>query len=217
MRSPSTWLSEQQADGLRSIGSRRSAPAGVALFSEGDEPHDVLLIEQGRVKLVTSAPNGNEVVLAIVGPGAVIGELAVIDDEPRSAAAITVDPVEVTAIHGPAFVEHLGKNPATLQALLELTVGRLRHSNQRQLEYSSIDALGRVCRRLAELADETPGSDETTIELGLTQLEFAQWCGLSREAVVKALRRLRDLGWISQRESTVVIHDRVAVRSRGAG
>ena len=215
--SPSSWLSESDADALRSVGSRRSAPPGATLVSEGDEPHDVLLITQGRVKIVSTAPSGTEVVLAVVGAGAIVGELSAIDGAPHSASAVAVDDVEVVAVHGRAFLDFLDQNRSAMQALLRLTVGRLRHSSDRQLEFAAIDALGRVCRRLTELADDASGGGEATIQLGLTQHEFAQWCGLSREAVVKALRRLRDLGWISQSESTVTIHDPDALRSRGAG
>ena len=59
------------------------------------------------------------------------------------------------------------------------------------------------------------GDGEAEVDLGLTQMEFAQWCGLSREAVVKALRKLRTLGWIDQEEGRVTIHERAQLRQRG--
>ena len=120
---------------------------------------------------------------------------------------------EVTAIPGSRFLGFLETNPAAMRSLLGLTVARLRHANLRQLEYSNVDALGRVCHRLDEIAGE--GDAPTTVDLGLTQMEFAQWCGLSREAVVKALRKLRTLGWIDQEEGRVTINDRAQLRQRG--
>jgi CRP-like cAMP-binding protein len=104
-------------------------------------------------------------------------------------------------------------------SLLSVLVRRLRHANRRQLEFSAADALGRVCARLDELADRygpSNDSDSVRIELTLTQSELAQWCGLSREAVVKALRKLRAIGWITTGDQGITLIDRQSVRTRGA-
>ena len=105
-----------------------------------------------------------------------------------------------------------------MRQLFRVTVQRLRESNARQLEYASADALGRVCRRLEDIAKRSgaPANEPTSIELGLTQAEFAQWCGLSREAVVKAFRTLRTLGWVEQEGGSVTLNERVGLRARAA-
>ncbi len=213
------WLDSSAIADLRGMGARRSFPAGTVLFTEGDDPYDVILIESGDVKLVSTAASGNELVLDLLGPGDLLGELSSIDGGPRSATAVALTGAEVVAVPGSRFAEYLEANPSTMAALLRLTVERLRQANLRQLEYSSVDALGRVCRRLEEIArrGEAGAGEEVTVDLGLTQMEFAQWCGLSREAVVKALRKLRALEWISQSESEVTIHDRAQLRRRGEG
>jgi CRP/FNR family cyclic AMP-dependent transcriptional regulator len=181
---------------------------------EGDEPHDVVVIESGEVKLTTTALTGHELVLDILGPGEVIGELSAIDRAPRSATAVALTELEVVSLSADRFVAFLDDTPAAARAMLAVTVQRLRHANRRQLEYSSSDALGRVCARLDELADRS--ADTGQPELALTQTELAQWCGLSREAVVKALRKLRDLGWITTgSDAAVTITDRDQVHARG--
>ena len=212
------WLWGQDLDELRALGSRRRLPAGGTLFLEGDEPYDVVVIDVGEVKLTTLAQSGRELVLDVAGPGEILGELSAIDGARHSASAVALTNTEVTAISANRFRVFLVERPDAMRGLLMLTIRRLRVSNRRQLEYSASDALGRVCHRLDELASRY-GHEAATgvrIELPLTQTELAQWCGLSREAVVKALRKLRDLGWIANwNDGSIVICDREQIRRRG--
>lgn len=212
------WLSATDLGQLRSLGTRRSLPAGATLFLEGDEPYDLMIIETGDIKLVTAALNGQETLLDVLSTGEVLGELSAIDGTSRSATAVALTAVEFTSIPVDRFLRFLQEHPASMGALLAVTVRRLRMSNRRQLEFTTSDALGRVCARLDELADRYGRASETDavqIDLPITQTELAQWCGLSREAVVKALRKLRDLGWVSTADGVVAVRDRSAVRTRG--
>lgn len=203
---------------MRSAGAVRRFRAGDALFREGDDPFEVVLLESGSVKLTKLSEGGSEIVLDLREPGAVIGELSAIDRLPRSATATAVSDVEIVTITVDRFIEFLDRHPDAHRRLLVHVVARLRFADGRQLELVSSDALGRVCARLDEsLARsdvETP-SDGVRFDLGLTQTELAQWCGLSREAVVKALHRLRDLGWIATDGSMITVHDLAALRARG--
>lgn len=212
------WLRASDFETLRSLGTRRALPAGATLFTEGDEPHDVMIVESGDVKLVTTALNGHETLLDVLGTGEVLGELSAIDGARRSATAVALTRVELTSISVERFVGFLHEHPASMEAFLALMVRRLRASNRRQLELGTSDALARVCSRLDELADRygsANGADAVQIDLPITQTELAQWCGLSREAVVKALRKLRNLGWISTSDGVVTVRDRASVRQRG--
>jgi CRP-like cAMP-binding protein len=170
------------------------------------------------VKLTITSLNGQEVVLDLLGPGELLGELAAIDGSPRSASAVALTDVEVTTIAVDRFLAFLREHPMTMGSLLAVVVRRLRLSNRRQLESSTADALGRVCARLDEMATRYGRSDHESavhIELQITQTELAQWCGLSREAVVKALRKLRELGWLTTSNGTITIDDREQLSSRG--
>jgi CRP-like cAMP-binding protein len=192
--------------------------AGSTLFMEGDGPHDVTVVEEGDIKLVVTAPNGSEVVLDVVGPAELLGELSALDGSPRSATAIALTDCQITAIPVDRFLRYLQDNPMSMGSLLAVVVRRLRQANRRQLEVSTADALGRVCTRLEEMASRygaEDGTDPVAIELAINQTELAQWCGLSREAVVKALRKLRQLGWISSVDGVITIEDRDQVRTRG--
>ncbi len=212
------WLSVSDLGQLRQLGTRRALPAGATLFLEGDPPYDLMIIESGDVKLVTTALNGQETLLDVLSAGEVLGELSAIDGTPRSAMAVALTAVELTSIPVDRFLAFLQQHPASMGALLAVMVRRLRLSNRRQLEFTTSDALGRVCARVDELAERygsADAPDEVHIDLPITQTELAQWCGLSREAVVKALRKLRDLEWISTADGAVTVLDRAAVRARG--
>jgi CRP-like cAMP-binding protein len=186
------------------------------IFLEGDEPHDVVLVEAGQVRVHVTGSEGDEIVLDVLGPGELLGELSAVDGRPRSATAVALTVIELTAVGSRAFSSFLDEQPRLLRALLETTIGRLRTSNRRQLEYGTADALGRLCGRLLELADRfgVPGVDGIVVDAPLTQSELAQWCGLSREAVVKSLRSLRTLGWITNTGQSVTILDRVQLERR---
>lgn len=211
------WLSASDLSELRALGRRRTARAGSSIFVEGDDPHDVMIVESGDVKIATVAPNGNEVVLDVLGAGELLGELSAIDGVERSATATALNDVELTTVPVEVFWDFLQEHPTSMGALLAVVVRRLRISNRRQLEFSASDAMGRLCRRLDELADRDGAplaDDRVHIELHVNQTELAQWCGLSREAVVKALRKLRQLGWISTGDASVTILDHPALRRR---
>ena len=94
---------------------------------------------------------------------------------------------------------------------------RLRGASQRQLELGTSDALGRVCSRLAELADRhgVPDGGAIRVDSPLSQEDLADWAGLSRDAVVKALKTMRGLGWIETGRRRITLYDLEAVRQRG--
>ena len=213
-----TWLSATDLGELRDLGTRRGLPAGATVFVEGDDPYDVMIVERGDIKLVTAALNGQETMLDVLSAGEVLGELSAIDGAPRSATATALTDVDLTSIPMARFLGFLQANPSSMGALLAVAVRRLRLSNRRQLEFTTADALGRVCTRLDGLAGRygrVSEVDAVHIDLPITQTELAQWCGLSREAVVKALRKMRDLGWVSTTDGSVVVVDRQAVHRRG--
>lgn len=190
------WIAALEDDTRTALAAhvaRQRFPAGAALFFEGDPAHHVLVIQRGEVKVTTSSLEGREVVLDVLEPGAVLGELAAMDGGTRSATAVALTEVEAAAIPSTTFRDLARAHPALLEALLTEVVRRLRVSDRRQLEFGG-DALGRVCARLVELADRQGGTTELVVPVN--QSELAAWTGLSREAVVKALATLRRLGWL---------------------
>ena len=201
---------------LRGLGARRRFPAGAVLFVAGDPAHEALVLLSGEVKVSVGSAEGKEIVLEVFEAGALLGELSVIDGKPRSATVTALTPVEVLAVASGSFNDFLDRHPRVLRRLLIDVIGRLRSRVRHQLEFGAGDALGRVCARLADLAERygAPEGDTVVLRSPVNQSELAAWTGLSREAVVKALRALRQLGWVEVQGRTIVVRDPERMRGR---
>ena len=200
-------LADGDAEALRALGRVRRFPVGAALFNEREPGDAVFVLMSGRVKLSCVTEAGREAVLGIREPGELIGEMSAIDDAPRSATATALERVEVLTVGREAFVSFLERTPGVALVLLRMIAPRLRDSDRKRIEYLGQDSVGRVCSRLVELADRfgAPEGDGVHIELAITQEDLAGWTGSSREAVIRALRTLRELGWIETRRRGVTL------------
>jgi CRP/FNR family transcriptional regulator, cyclic AMP receptor protein len=209
-------LADGDAEALRALGRVRRFPIGVALFNEREPGDAVFVLQTGRVKLSCVTEAGREAVLGIREPGELIGEMSAIDDAPRSATATTLEPVEVLTVSREAFVGFLARTPGVALVLLRMIAPRLRDADRKRIEYLGQDSVGRVCSRLVELADRfgAPEGDGVHIELAITQEDLAGWTGSSREAVIRALRTLRELGWIETRRRGVTLLEVEQLRRR---
>jgi CRP/FNR family transcriptional regulator, cyclic AMP receptor protein len=203
---------------LREQGTPRAFRRGAVLFSEGDVADRVFLIEHGWVTLRTATPAGGEVILGLRGPGDVLGELSALDGEPRSATAVAVDDVEAVVASAGGLSAMVGRDSELAGELLRVLARRLRESDRQRLEFAMLDSLGRVARRLLELAERfgEPGDDGVRVELPLSQEQLASWCGCSREATVKALRTLREVAGVTTGRRTFTLRDPELLR-RHAG
>jgi CRP/FNR family transcriptional regulator, cyclic AMP receptor protein len=158
------------------------------------------------------------VILGLRGPGDVVGELSALDGEPRSATAVAVDDVEAVVAPARLMSTMLERDPGLAGELLRVLAKRLRESDRQRLEFAMLDTLGRVARRLLELAERfgEPGDDGVRVELPLSQEQLASWCGCSREATVKALRTLREVAGVTTGRRTFTLRDPELLR-RHAG
>ena len=209
-------LGQGHVDALRALGRMRSFPVGAALFNEREPGDAVFVLMSGRVKLSCVTEAGREALLGIREPGDLIGEMSAIDGAPRSATAVALEPVEVLTVSREAFVGFLARTPGVALVLLRMIAPRLRDADRKRIEYLGQDSVGRVCSRLVELADRfgAPEGDGVHIELAITQEELAAWTGASREAVIRALRTLRELGWIETRRRGVSVLEIEHLRRR---
>lgn len=218
---PTTFLeslTESELESFRALGRVRSYPRGTALFHERQASDHVVGLLAGRVKIVCMSDEGREVVLAVRGPGDLLGELSAIDGDPRSATAVALEPVEGVVVPTARFHEFLEQHGRVGLVLMRTISRRLRDSDLKRLEFGSQDSMGRVAARLAELAERfgEPVADGVRIDLPITQEELAGWTGCSREAVSKALQTMRALGWVETGRREVLVRDLDAL-SRRAG
>lgn len=205
----------EAADFVR-LAHRRSWPRGGVVYREEDAPDSVLVLVEGRVKAYCHTAGGTEVLLAVRGPGALVGELAAIDQLPRSATVEALEPVTALVLPPLAFQGYLRDHGRIALLLAQILAERLRDADRKRIEFGAHDSLGRVAARLVELADRfgQPTDEGTKIALPLSQDEIAGWIGSSREAVSKALQSLRAVGWIRTSRLSVVILDLAALRDR---
>jgi CRP-like cAMP-binding protein len=211
-------LEEADAAALSALGRTRTLPPRAVLFFEGDEAHEVVTVRSGQIKVSAAGLDGREVVLAVLGPDDILGELSAIDGGRRSATATALTQTTVTIIEIDRFRAFLSERPAVAVELLRAVTGRLRGASRRQVEFGTVDGLGRVCARLVDLMARygRPGEVGVAISAPLSQQEIGSWAGLSREAVVKALHALRCLGWVETHGRTITVADPAAVRNRAA-
>jgi CRP-like cAMP-binding protein len=197
------------AAALRTHGVSRKFPRGQALFTEGDLGERVFMIERGWVTLRTHGPHGEEMILALRGPGEVVGEMSAFDGAPRTATAVAVGEVQAVVAPARTISTLLESDVAAANEFARILARRLRESDRQRMEYTVLDTLARVARRLLDLAErfgrETP--EGVKVELPLSQEELASWCGASRESTVKALRTLREIGALTTGRRQVTLHD----------
>jgi CRP/FNR family transcriptional regulator, cyclic AMP receptor protein len=212
-------LTEDDKRALTEAGRERRLPARSRVFEAGDPGYEVLILERGAVKLTRVSTEGREIVVAVREEGAILGELSALDGRERSASATTLVETQLIALPFVEFSKLLDTRATIARALLNVLSDRLRDSTDQLLEFGTVDALTRVSRRLVEFADaqSTEPADGIVLDVPLTQQEIASLSGLSREAVVKALKSLRALGWIDVHGKTITVLDLTALRERAIG
>lgn len=209
-------LTAEEMEDLTGRGVRRNFRRGAFLMTEGEASDHVIVLLSGRSKVSSYTAEGKEVVLAVRGPGDLLGELSAFDGQPRLATVSALEPIEALILPSERFTRFLEDQPRVAVLLLEMLTHRLRDSARKQVEYGAYDTPGRVARRLLELVErygQTEGPS-VRISLSLTQDELAGWTGASREAVSKALREFRDRGWVSTGRRSITVLDVEALRTR---
>jgi CRP-like cAMP-binding protein len=209
-------LGQADADALLGRVSRKTMPQDAVIMHEGSAGENVVLVLSGRVKLVARGVGDRTVVLAIRGPGELVGEMAALGGTRRTATAIAAEDVELGVLPGDDFREYLREHPDAALVLLRSLVGRMTEATRGLVELATQDSVGRVARRLIELGPDH-GPSSGPFELELTQDELASWTGATRETVSRALRLMRQLGWVATGHRTITVLDPAAVRARSGG
>jgi CRP/FNR family cyclic AMP-dependent transcriptional regulator len=226
---PGSFLAEltpAERGDLESRGRVRDFARGDQLFVEGDQSSWVAVLLKGRVKAFSYREHGGEALLAVRGPGALLGEVAAIDGLPRSATVSALEPAQALAVTAAEFRAFLQAHGRVSIIIMRMLCQRWRDADRKRVEFGMFDATGRVAQRLVELAERfgqpydgstdaaagASGKQSVRITLNLSQEELAGWVGASREAVSKALRTLRRHGWIETGRRRLIVHDIQALR-----
>ncbi len=209
-------LTRSDADALMSLVRRKRLPRGASVLRVGSAGDDIVVLLNGRVKLSAIGAERREVVLGIRRPGELIGEMAALGGQRRTATATAIEEADVGLLTADEFRTYLAEHPGAALILIRMLVHRLTEATNEVVDLATQDSVGRVAKRLLELASDhgAPAAEGTRIDLSLTQDELASWTGATRETVSRALRLMRRLGWITTDNRSITVLDAEAMRER---
>jgi CRP-like cAMP-binding protein len=192
-----------------SAGGVRLHEPGSILLRQGEPPTHVLALMAGRVKVLRTSPDGNVLVLAVRGPGEILGDISVLGGDGRSATVVAVDPCETRIIPADRFLL-LVRSLGLETQLLRHAMSRIREGEAWRAELAVLPAGPRLLRTLLRLTAPGPAMP---VDVGLDQTELGQAAGLSRSTVALELARLRDQGLIATARRRIIITDLPRLRA----
>ncbi|HVL94285.1 MAG TPA: Crp/Fnr family transcriptional regulator [Solirubrobacteraceae bacterium] len=192
---------------------RRFEPRTV-IFREGDDSDTCYVVRSGHARALREHGDGRQITLATFGPGDIFGELAMFDDERRSATVEAIDALEVVAILGADMRSLLRRHPDIAVKLVISLGRRLRDANERLARQSFQTVQSRVATVLEQMVEQAreEGADAGGVLIVATQAELAQLAGSSRESASRFLAVLERAGIITQGRGRLVVHDPAALR-----
>ncbi|MEW2299492.1 Crp/Fnr family transcriptional regulator [Streptomyces sp. NPDC006655] len=201
---------------IREAGHPRGWGRGEVLMREGDPADSVVLLTGGLVKATVDSANGYTSLLALRGPGELLGELACIDGGPRGATVTAMRRSAGVVVAGDAFLRLLERDSALCLAVLRSVVGRLRDSDGLRAEQGARTTRARVAGLLVKLAvqygsaasEAPPGA----VAVQVNQRELASATGASRESVVRCLRAMQQEGLVVTGRGRTVVLDLAGLR-----
>jgi CRP/FNR family transcriptional regulator, cyclic AMP receptor protein len=191
----------------------RQFEPGQVVFREGDASDTCYVVREGRARAIRTHRDGRTITLARFGPGDIFGELALFEDERRSATVEAIEPTSAVAVLGPDM-RRLMTEHAEISARLVIALGRrLRETNERLSRQSFQTVQSRVAVVLSELvAQEMRDGQDRDLLVTATQADLAQLAGSSRESASRFLAVLERAGVISQGRGRLVVHDPAALK-----
>jgi CRP/FNR family cyclic AMP-dependent transcriptional regulator len=180
------------------------------LFHAGDPGDGCYFVRSGVVKAAVVAKDGQERLLAILGPGSLIGELSLIDDEPRSATISALKPCRLVHLSKSAFFRLADANPQVYREALRILAARLRGTNDSVVAQGTVTVQGRVARAFASLAEglgDRQRDGRVLIASKITQNDIAGMAGVARENASRAINELLRDGVLSRAGSFYMIEN----------
>jgi CRP/FNR family cyclic AMP-dependent transcriptional regulator len=185
-------LDERELASIAAVAKTRRYAKDDAVF-HADEIGDVFyLIREGQVKVTMTSPEGKEIILSILAAGDFFGEMALFDNEPRSATVIAIEPLEVVSIWRTDFLHILSENFSITQKVLGELSKRLRNASNRIESLATMDVYGRLARFFLDLARQSGKvlDNEYVAVIRPTHQAIANMIGTSRETVSRLIHEL---------------------------
>ena len=200
-------LDDRELSSIANVAKSRRYAKDDVIF-HADELGDVFcLIREGQVKVTMISPEGKEIILSILGPGDFFGEMALLDDEPRSATVVATEPLDLVTIWRSDFLQILAENFSITRKVLAEISQRLRHASNRIESLATMDVYGRLARFFLDLAKE----QGKVLDNGYvavtrpTHQAIANMIGTSRETVSRLIHDLMRQGLLLSEGKTIYL------------
>jgi CRP/FNR family cyclic AMP-dependent transcriptional regulator len=200
-------LGTEELDAIERLAVTRNYPKNSVIINEGDHTDSLYVILSGKVKIFLTDDQQKEVIVAIQRAGDYFGELALLDEAPRSASVMTMEPCTLLMIARSAFERHLANEPKIAISLMRGLAERLRATTENVKSLALMDVYGRIARTLLQLAKEEEGHQ--VIDERLTHQELANIVGASREMVSRIMKDLSRGGYIKIEGKRIVIKEKL--------
>jgi CRP/FNR family cyclic AMP-dependent transcriptional regulator len=200
-------LPDSSLEPVAKVANMRRVPRGSIVVRAGDKTDFVYLVLSGSLKVLVSDEEGREVILSMLGPGELFGEMGVLDDNPRSATVVTVVPSDLIVIAKSDFKRVLQENFDVSMFIMRNLVARLRTADRKIESLALMDVYGRVARLLLEMADDVNG--EKVVNRKISKQDIAKMIGASREMVSRVMKDLHLQGLIEESNGKILLRERL--------
>ena len=213
------WLFNALAKGdltrLSELAKTRVYKPREAIVAKGDPATEFFVLLRGRAKVTAQGADGTDTAINVMGPGEVFGEIGLLDGQPRSATVTTLEECEMAVVDKRAFDDLLAASPPIAVKLLAVLAGRIRDLTTRLEDHAFLDVPARLAKQLLWLATNhgTESGSGVRVELKLSQQEFGDFIGATRESVNKHLRDWTRSGLIKHERDCLEILDLDALRA----
>lgn len=206
-------LGDEELAEVAAVAVPRQFGSGEVVFREGDESDTCYIVRSGHARAIREHPDGRSITLATFGPGEIFGELAMFDNERRSATVEAIESTEAIAILGGDMRRLLRAHADIAVKLISALGRRLRETNERLARQSFQTVQSRVAGVLVQLvaAAREEGADDGDVLITSTQADLAQLAGSSRESASRFLAVLERAGIITQGRGKLTVHDPAAL------
>lgn len=200
-------LGDDDVGGFLALSRVRTYDAKQVIFQKGDPGDRLYAILKGKVGISTSSEQGKEIVLNILEPGDVLGEIALLDGKERTAGAAAMEATELLVIERADFLPFLEKRPKLCIKLMGVLCERLRWTSGMIEDTMFLDIPHRLAKRLHTLVGQfgVKGPDGISIDMKLSQESLGQMLGATRESVNKGLRALEERKLIAHKRGRIVV------------
>jgi CRP-like cAMP-binding protein len=204
-------LSDDELDALAKLAVGRNFMPDESIFWEGDAPVWFYIVIEGRVKVIKHSSSGREFIIAFFGPGEMIGEVAVFENQPYPASAQSIAKTRVIGIRQEAFLAFLASRPQVALRIINVLGGRLRDAQTRLRDLAGEKVEQRLASALLRLSTKLGAT------LPFTRQEIADMTGTTTETTIRVMSRLKERGILRSTRGQILILDKEKLRLLSEG